>query len=108
MRKFIIMASMLFSLNALSFYNCNFYGVFNVNANCFVSGATSRCVVQNHCGRPMYCRVQAQAVSSYGYFLNGWNEGMVYPGGFLQVFINAANPYADPIVRANAQAQCQF
>ncbi|MCH2534036.1 MAG: hypothetical protein MK008_06310 [Bdellovibrionales bacterium] len=82
---------------------------FNVNANCQINAATTRCMACNYSYNvPIYCNVNARAVSSYGYWMNNYNQGVVHPGNCIYVYINANNPSVDPLVSGSANAQCRF
>ena len=108
MKKLITLFSLLLSLKSFGFFNCNQYGYFNIQARCIVNPATATCVVNNYCGRPMYCEMQGQAVTRAGYFGNNWNQGTILPGGNMYITLNATNAYVDPLINARATTQCRF
>ena len=101
MKKLVLFVGLLTALPAFSQW-------FNVNASCRVSAATARCGVYNNLGRPIYCRINAGAVTRYGVWGNAYFNGWIPRRRSGYVYVNANNPYNDPLVRANASAQCRF
>ena len=82
---------------------------FSVNANCSVNAGNIQCTACNYSyNRAISCRLDARAVSAYGYWMNQYNTGTLYPGNCMNVYIYANNPYNDPIVNGSASAQCRF
>jgi len=101
MKKLLVIGLTLVSFKSFAW--------FNVQANCrLVSGAVARCVVANNYGRPMYCQIGASGQTAYGYWMEGYGEGVVQPGMFMYAEVYANNPYTDPLVSASAGAQCQW
>ena len=85
------------------------YNWYRVNANCTINRSQVECSVKNTKSFPVYCELSSQAMTRSG--INGRNfaNGWVQPySGYMYVYINANNPYNDPLVRANAQARCRF
>lgn len=76
--------------------------------NCFVSGSGANCQTVNHRFNPIYCEAEASARTYRGFFLRGFFRGWIQPRQSGYIYINANNPYRDPIVRTQARARCLF
>jgi hypothetical protein len=80
------------------------YNWFPVQVSCNVNSATARCAVYNRYYRPMFCNIQVSGRTYFGYSA----VNRVFAGSYGYAFVNANNPYNDPLVRAWANAQCRF
>ncbi|MEE3079841.1 MAG: hypothetical protein VX341_10930 [Bdellovibrionota bacterium] len=91
-------------------YSASAFNWFPVQSYCQLNqGQGASCQVCNWQGyRPIFCRMNVVGRSSYGAFFNGFQQGWVYPGQCISGFVRANNPYYDPLVFANANAQCRF
>ena len=96
-------------LLATLFLSVSTYAV-NLRANCWVNGGVNAvceaCNFSYH--RPIFCSMQVRGVSSRGFWFNGMQSGVVYPGQCINGYVYANNPYIDPLVHATANTQCQF
>jgi len=109
MRKFLVLG--LICLSALSVSaNNKVMNKLYMNANCFVNGGVNAvCEACNYSyNRPVRCAMQIRGMSSRGFWFNGNQFGVLYPGQCMNGYVYANNPYVDPLVDANASVNCQF
>lgn len=102
MKSFFLVCMALFSLssNVQAFY---------VEANCYVqSGARAVCEVCNHQGSPMLCEIRSRGLTSRGAWINNRGRGVIQAGQCATTWVQANNPYIDPLVDASASANCRF
>ncbi len=86
------------------------YNWFNLQANCYINNYSSAsCQACNwNFYRPIFCQMRVNAQTSRGAFFNAFQNAYVYPGQCMNGFVNANNPYFDPLVFANAHVVCRF
>ncbi|WP_417335482.1 hypothetical protein [Halobacteriovorax marinus] len=82
----------------------------NFAANCWINGgANAVCETCNFAySRPIFCQMSIQGVTSRGFWFNGQQQGVVYPGQCISGYVYANNSYMDPLVNANANTNCRF
>ncbi len=97
MKKLISATILSVALSAQAFY---------VNLNCNVNQAHASCYLYNHWMRPITCQIQAQGTTYYGHWLNSYATVYVFPGQYSYIYVNAYNPMLDPLVYAQASANC--
>lgn len=100
MKKIFLLSSILLSLNSFAFY---------AQVNCEIQyGATAACTVYNQFPRPIYCQLNGNGQTQSGAYVNLYGNGWVAPYDSANLFIKANNPYIDPLVFVNANANCTF
>jgi hypothetical protein len=102
--KKLLIAAIFMTCSAQAFA----YNWFPVQANCSVSPATARCTVYNRYYRPMICNIQVAGRTYFGYSAFNRATIRVSGGAYGYAHVSANNPYNDPLVRAQASAQCRF
>ena len=102
--KKLLIAAFLMTCSVQAFA----YNWFPVQVSCTVNSATARCAVYNNSYRPMICNIQVSGRTFYGYSAINRMSVRVFGGSYGYAFVNANNPYNDPLVRAWANAQCRF
>jgi hypothetical protein len=81
---------------------------FQVSASCSFSAASGQCAVYNQWYSPMKCSLRAQGQVSSGAYVDVWENVYVYPGEYAYAYVNANNPYYDPLIAVAGSANCQF
>jgi hypothetical protein len=83
---------------------------FSINANCFTDGGrVGYCEACNFAyARPVFCQMNIQGQTSYGYSFQAVQRGWVFSGQCIRGQVYANNPYRDPLVFANAFVNCRF
>ena len=76
--------------------------------NCYIDSMGARCQAINHGFRTVYCEAEVSAITYRGFFLKGFFKGWVQPRQSAYIYVQANNPYRDPIVNTRAQARCLF
>ena len=102
MKKLLSVVLLAGSLQAMA------YNWFSVQTHCSVNRAQAHCTVYNRWYTPIQCQINANGITSYGYYLNLSRFVTVFPGMHQGVYVSASNPYLDPLYQANAQAYCRF
>ena len=99
-------------LIAAFFMTCSFqafaYNWFPVQVSCNVNSTKARWAVYHRYYRPMICNIQVSGRTYYGFSAVNRMSVRVFAGSYGYAFVNANNPYNDPLVRAWASAQCRF
>lgn len=101
MKKLISFTALLVGLSSSAM-------AFSINAECTFNQANGHCIVWNNFNRPIFCHIQARALTSAGFWADIWENGLIYPGQSGYANINANNPYVDPIVHVEGHANCNF
>lgn len=100
MKKLIATSLLLISANTFA-YN------FSMALNCeVVYGVRGACQIVNRLPMPIGCKISAQGQTQSGAWANLFGQGTVYPGQSAWVYVNANNPYIDPLLFVQAQASC--
>ena len=82
---------------------------FQYNMNATWTPQRAQVQVVNSYGRPIICNGSLNGQFSSGGNLNAWMNGQFIPAGQNRfLFVNANNPYMDPIVYAQANINCEF
>jgi hypothetical protein len=81
---------------------------FQIQANCQFNQSQGVCQVFNQWTTPIYCSLKAQGQTNYGVWANAFINATIYPGDYAYVYVNANNPYMDPLVFVQGSANCQF
>jgi hypothetical protein len=82
----------------------------NLPANCYINGGSvAYCEACNFSyTRPVVCQMNIQGQTSYGFSLQGFQNGWVQSGQCIRGQVYANNPWRDPLVFANAFVNCRF
>lgn len=101
MKKILLAATLLLSLTGAA-------NAFFVQAQCQFNSATGSCAVFNQWATPIACQLQAEGQVSSGVWGSAWENAYIYPGQYGYVYVNANNPWIDPLVFVRGYANCQF
>lgn len=101
MKKILAITTLLVSVNSFAYS-------FSMNLNCEVQyGVSGSCEVVNQLPTPIACQLSAQGQTQSGAWMNLYGQGYIYPGQVSWVNVSANNPYIDPLLFVQAQANCQ-
>jgi len=105
----IAISAFFFILCSSSFANVEKRG-FSLNANCYLNGGSNAvCEACNfQYNRVIRCSMQIRGMSSRGFWFNGYQNAIVYPGQCMNGYVYANNPYVDPLVDSQARVNCSF
>jgi len=105
----VLLTILGFGLKSFGYYYPNgwFYPQVK-DVRCFVSPQSARCTVVNSAGAPMFCQGTVYGTSRYGAYLQSNFSGWIGAGQNIWAFVNAINPYNDPMLSANVNVQCRF
>ncbi|EQC48008.1 hypothetical protein [Bacteriovorax sp. Seq25_V] len=78
------------------------------DVRCFANPQSARCVIVNSFGAPLFCQGVVFGQSRFGAALQSHFSGWIGAGQSVWAFVNAINPYNDPIIGANVNVQCRF
>jgi hypothetical protein len=98
----------LILLTALSLTSLTNAQAFFLQADCRFDMAQGECEVVNQTYQPIYCDLRAQGITRSGFYANGFVNGWIMPGQTAYVYVNANNPYIDPLVNVNGSANCRY
>jgi hypothetical protein len=101
MKKILVAATLLLSLSGVA-------NAFYIQAQCQFTGAVGTCAVFNQWATPIACSLQAEGQVSSGVWGSAWENAYIYPGQYGYVYVNANNPWIDPLVFVRGFANCQF
>ena len=100
MKQLFAVTSLILSTNIYAY-------TFSMNLNCqVIYGVRGACQVVNQLPAPIQCNISAQGQTQSGAWANLFGQGTVYPGQSAIVYVNANNPYIDPLIFIQAQANC--
>lgn len=100
MKTLLLIAATLLSLNSQAF---------QVQARCQLqAGQSAICQVCNNSYQAVYCNMSLQGRTSRGFWLNEFGNGYLAPGQCMTGYLYAHDPYTDPLINANGQANCSF
>lgn len=81
---------------------------FALDANCNFNAANGRCQVNNYAGQPIFCSLTAAGTLASGISAYGYNNAWIFPGQSAWVFVQASNPYQNPLIAVSGSATCRF
>lgn len=101
MKKILIALSLLVTLTGAA-------NAFYVQAQCQFNSATGTCAVFNQWATPIACSMAAEGQVASGAWGSVWENAYIYPGQYGYVYVNANNPWIDPLIFVRGYANCTF
>lgn len=80
---------------------------FRAEAQCWFNQAEGYCRVYNTLPMPIYCQGIVQGMTYSGYYATVNFRSVIQPGQYANAWVQANNPYADPLVDVGGNISCQ-
>lgn len=81
---------------------------FQIQVHCNFNPAHGDCSAENYSNTVIGCRLEARGTTRAGFYLNVFENVVLYPGQNAFVYVNANNAYVDPLISVNGAANCQI
>lgn len=79
---------------------------FMMGTQCNFNQAHGECSVYNDTPNTISCRINIFGQVRSGATFNGFEFATLYPGQYAYAYVNANNPYIDPLVIVRGNATC--